>query len=337
MLTQLFPQLVMIETSSACTGGAAGQTRRPPGPSAPPPIGLWQPTELIGEGTLTRVFRAQPAGRSGLPACYAVKTLRAEWEDDPRAIALIRREAQVGRAVSHPHVVPVLAYRAHERPYFVTMPLLAGATLAAQTASGRRLAVPIALWIARQVAEGLDGLYHTGWMHGDVKPSNIFLAPDGHVTLIDLGYACAIDQRATVGDRPVVGTINYMAPEVLTSTLATDIRSDIYSLGITLYEMLGGAAPFHASDPRRVAVLQRQAVAPRLDVADPQMPSAVADLVQGMLAKEPLRRPQTPRELADLLTRLEIKFFAQRADRQSQVGPLTGWDRPAGLSLASGR
>jgi eukaryotic-like serine/threonine-protein kinase len=298
-----------------------------------PQIGTWQPTDLIGEGTLTQVYRARPVDRGDVAPCYAVKVLRRKWEDEPRAVDLIRREAQVGRVVSNPHVVPVLAHGANKPPYYITMPLLPGATLADHLSAGCSLSVPIALWIARQVAEGLDGLYTVAnMMHADIKPSNIFVAPDGHATLIDLGYARPMDQRPTLNDRPLVGTLSYIAPEMVTSALAADIRSDIYSLGVTLYQMLAGTLPFEAADPATVAVLQRDAVPHRLDQLNPGIPTQVADLVQQMLAKEPLRRPQTPAELADVLVALEIRFFAHRsgfevlATDQAGVDGLRGSD-----------
>jgi serine/threonine protein kinase len=288
-----------------------------------PPIGNWQPTHVIGEGTFTRVYQARPVDRGDVPPCYALKVLRPKWEEDPRAVALIRREAQVGRTLSNPHVVPVLAHGGQQPPFYITMPLLPGATLAAHLGAGLSLPVPVALWIARQVAEGLNGLYTAAnMMHADVKPSNIFVAPDGHATLIDLGYAQPIDQHPSLNDRPIVGTLSYIAPEMVTSALAADIRSDIYSLGVTLYEMLAGTLPFAATDPATVAVLQRDAVPRRLDQLNPGIPCQVADLVQRMLAKEPLRRPQTPADLAASLVALEIKYFAHRSDQLAD--PSTG-------------
>ncbi len=288
-----------------------------------PPIGNWQPTRVIGEGTFTRVYQARPVDRGDVSPCYVLKVLRPKWEEDPRAVALIRREAQVGRTLSNPHVVPVLAHGAQQPPFYITMPLLPGATLAAHLGAGLSLPLPVALWIARQVAEGLNGLYTVAnMMHADVKPSNIFVAPDGHATLIDLGYAQPIDQHPSLDDRPIVGTLSYIAPEMVTSALAADIRSDIYSLGVTLYEMLAGTLPFAATDPATVAVLQRDAVPRRLDQLNPGIPSQVADLVQRMLAKEPLRRPQTPADLAASLVALEIKYFAHRSDQLAD--PSTG-------------
>ncbi len=297
--------MTQISTSAggplAARGAMAGQ------------VGPWQFVRQIGEGALTRVYQARPAdGRTDSVACYAVKVLQADWEDDARAVELLRAEALAGRKVSHPHVISILAASVQEPPYFLAMPLLAGTTLEARLAGGQRPDVPIVLWIARQAAEGLAALAESGLMHADVKPSNLFLADDGHVTLIDLGFARPADSGGGVGDRAVVGTLSYMAPEMITSVLAADLRSDIYSLGVVLYEMLAGRLPFEGRDAAEVAVQQRQAVPEPLKKLVPQLPKSVAQLVHLMLAKEPLRRPQSPDELVERLARLEIETFAER-------------------------
>ncbi len=267
----------------------------------------------IGEGALTRVYQARPVdGRNDSAACYAVKVLQSDWEDDARAIELLQAEALAGRKVSHPHVISILAESVQEPPYFLAMPLLTGASLDSRLAGGHRPDVPIVLWIARQAAEGLSALAESGLMHADVKPSNLFLADDGHVTLIDLGFARPADSGGGVGGRPVVGTLSYMAPEMITSALAADARSDIYSLGVVLYEMLAGRLPFVGRDAGAVAMQHREAVPEPLKKIVPQLPKSVAQLVHLMLAKEPLRRPQSPDELVELLTRLEIETFAER-------------------------
>jgi serine/threonine protein kinase len=107
------------------------------------------------------------------------------------------------------------------------------------------------------VAEALDALHAAGWMHADVKPSNVFVSSSGHVTLIDLGFARSADERGSIADRPLLGTLNYMAPEVLYSSRGGDIRSDVYSLGVTLFEMLTGRLPFDSQDVAELASQQR--------------------------------------------------------------------------------
>jgi eukaryotic-like serine/threonine-protein kinase len=176
-----------------------------------------------------------------------------------------------------------------------------------------RFDLPEILWFARQVAEGLDALWRAGWMHGDVKPSNIFISPEGHVTLLDLGFARKMAETGSAVDRYVTGTCSYLAPEWITSTLRADIRSDIYSLGVVLFELLSGGLPFDGRDLAELATQHLQAAPPNLARLAPHLPNELTDLVRRMLAKDPLRRPQTPRDVVDELAALEIATFAERA------------------------
>ncbi len=296
-------------------------------------LGGWLLGKQIGAGRLSQVFEARPAGgRAYAPAAYAIKVLKSRWEQDPRAVALFRQEARLGRRISHPHVVPVLAAQVDTPPYFLTMPRLAGRTLSNLVASSAHRSVPFCLGISRQVAEGLAQLHSDcGMMHGDVKPGNIFVGPDGHAWLLDLGLCSESGRPNSLAERPVVGTLNYMAPEMLTSCLAADHRGDFYSLGVTLYEMLSGSLPFESSMPGELAVLHRDAAAPSLAELRPDLPGTVVALVHQMLAKEPMRRPQSYRELVDRLVRLEISTFADRFSRErSAIG-----NSEAVMSIAS--
>jgi len=197
-------------------------------------------------------------------------------------------------------------------PYFIVMPWLAGATLDAVRRAARAAELPAILWYARQVAEALHALHQSGWMHGDIKPGNIHVSPEGHVTVLDLGFARRHLEEGSAVDRCVQGTCQYMAPELITSALRADIRSDIYSLGVVLFELLAGRLPFEAADLAELASQHKQARPPDLRRLAPHLPGGVVGLVRQMLAKEPLRRPQTPRELIDRLVALEIESFAQR-------------------------
>jgi serine/threonine-protein kinase len=193
------------------------------------------------------------------------------------------------------------------------MPCLSGATLARWLERGKPLPLAVTLWIIRQIAEALGAVADQGWMHGDVKPANIHVADDGHATLLDLGFVRRVEESKSLADRPMLGTLRYMAPEMITSSLAGDIRSDIYSLGASFYELLSGKPPFPGDDPASLAMMHRDTPAPRLERILPDLPAPVAELVHEMLAKEPLRRPQTPSELVERLTRLEIDYFHARS------------------------
>ncbi|HEX3998763.1 MAG TPA: serine/threonine-protein kinase [Pirellulales bacterium] len=280
----------------------------------PTEAGSWRLEGVLGEGTLARVFAAQPVGSTaGRPAPYALKMLRPRWHDRPEAIALMRREALVGRSVANPHLVAILVAHVQESPYFVVMPRLAGETLAAVLARDGTLDVLRALWIARQTAEALDALHRQGFLHGDVKPSNIQLAPTGHATLLDLSFVRPMSDSGPALDTPLMGTPSYLAPEQISSTLRNDQRSDIYSLGAVLYEMLAGEPPFAARELAELLELHRQNRPRQLRSVRPDVPSPLAKLIGEMIAKEPLRRPQTMGEVIRSLVRLEIDEGASAA------------------------
>ncbi|HZZ71672.1 MAG TPA: serine/threonine-protein kinase [Pirellulales bacterium] len=278
----------------------------------PRPIGSWELLRLIGEGRLSRVYQARPTNGDSQGARYAVKVLREQWHGDAQVVNLLRREALVGRSVSSPHLVSVLASQVQEPPYYVAMPCLVGWTLAERFAAGRRISVPQALWIARQTAQALEALHSAGWLHGDIKPSNIFISPDGHVTLLDLGFAQPLENSSCALVGPLLGTLHYIAPEALISTTQTDQRSDIYSLGMTLYQMLSGHLAFNTEDPAELIEQHLRQPVREIRSQYPQLPIEITSLVYQMVAKNPLRRPQTAHELVRRLMALEISVLPQR-------------------------
>jgi len=277
-------------------------------------VGDWRLVHLAAEGSFARVYRARPTNLpDDRPADYAVKMLQSGLQSERWAVSQLAREARVGRTVSHPHLIPILDAGVSGESRYTVMPWLEGRTLAAQLGTGELPEVPVALWIARQAADALGALHRAAWMHGDVKPGNIFVSPLGHVTLLDLGFARRPDETGSAADRRISGTCSHMAPEFLTSAIGADIRSDIYSLGVVLFEMLTGRLPFTGSSMAELATHHRQSTPPPLRTLAPHVPDDVARLVHRMLAKEPLRRPQTPDELVKRLTTLEVATFSQRA------------------------
>jgi serine/threonine-protein kinase len=278
-----------------------------------PQVGTWRLMGRVGHGRWAGVYRARPVNAPlSRPAAYAVKMLHENRQQDPLAIEMLAREARVGRQVSHPHLIAVLESQVKRAPQFLVMPWLEGATLHAFTAERTLLDLPAVLWIARQTAEALAALDQAGWMHGDIKPSNISLSPQGHATLLDLGFARHRDERAE-GPRAIAGTGHYLAPEHVSTAYRPDIRSDIYSLGVVLYQLLAGRLPLEGATLEQMAVAHKQTAPLNLRRAAPHVPPRVAELVHGMLAKDPLRRPQSPTELVAELVRLEIETFSERA------------------------
>ncbi len=274
-------------------------------------IGPWHLVRRLGEGAWTEVYQARPASSTREEtADYVVKVLKPSCQNDPLAIQLLQREVFVARQVRHPHLSSILSAHTDSAPRFVIMPYIDGISAADALQAAGRFIVPQGLWIARQTAEGLQALHQRGWLHGDVKPANIIVSANGHATLVDLGLARPLDASRS-SDEPLTGSMAYASPETFNPHVPFGPGSDVYSLGITLYELLTAARPFNDQDPTDLAAahLTRAVPDPRLLV--PQLPPRISRLLRQMLAKDPLRRPAVP-ELIDWLVDLEVETFSER-------------------------
>ena len=167
------------------------------------------------------------------------------------------------------------------------------------------------MWIARQTADGLDALYEAaGVIHTDVKPANILVSPTGHATLIDFGFVQTPAEASHWATRPLAGTLAYIAPEMVTSTsrrrtAQRHLQPRRHAVRNAHRPAARGKPMTRASSPCCIAKPSR----PTCAMLRPETPDAVADLIHSMLAKDPLRRPASARELSAKLVRLEIKSF----------------------------
>lgn len=276
-------------------------------------IGNWQVVQLLGEGLWSHVYRAKPVGSEAEAHLdYAIKVARQDADTDgATAIRLIRREASVGRAVAHPHLTCILSSHVSQSPHYLVMPYLEGVTLEAALDEVGIVLTPHALWIARQAAQAIQALHEHGWLHSDVKPHNIFVTQQGHVTLLDLGLSRRIGHAECAGDGPLAGTMAYAAPEAFSSIEEIGPPSDIYSLGVTLFRMLTGTLPFAASAAPELAAAHLRSTPPDPRRLNPLLPTRVVRLIGRALAKQPSRRPRAA-ELVAWLADLEIDTFDER-------------------------
>jgi serine/threonine-protein kinase len=264
---------------------------------------------LLGEGQFTLVYEARPRDcPSEWPSDYAVKLLHPRHHGDRVAAGVIQREAHVARLVSHPRLISILSAHVDGPPFYLVMPRLHGTTLESIVQRASTTALPRALWIGRQTAEALAALHCQGWLHSDVKPSNIFVSPAGRVTLIDLGFARRWKSSQDCTESSIAGTFAYAAPETFSLAATPGPHSDVYSLGVTLYQLLTGSLPFSQTDPVELAAAHLHHLPPDPRLLVPQLPLRVARLLKRMLAKQPLRRPEMT-ELIRLLVELEIESF----------------------------
>jgi serine/threonine protein kinase len=280
-------------------------------------LGAWELVQRASAGEFATVYRARPSGSTNAAADYAIKVARTDRPDRAACWKLLANEADVAARVAHPHLVAVLsAQLEHERPH-LAMPWLRGATLRARLDAGQRFALPVALAIVRQIASALAALAEQGYRHGDVKPSNIMVSPEGHATLLDLGFACDAKGDAAATERTWLGTPRYAAPERFAARHVVTSQSDVFSLGVVTYLLLTGEHPF--ADAPLDELAQSHLETPTLDPRNKNraLPPEVAQLTLKMLAKEPLRRP-APDELVVNLARQEINALGNYPTNQNR-------------------
>jgi hypothetical protein len=246
--------------------------------------------DVLGQGGMGQVYLAEDEmlGRK-----VAIKTILPTVSGAGEHRARFLREARAMATVEHPRVVRVYSFgEAAGQAYFV-MELIEGETLAARLHRTPQLSVDEALRIAREVAEALAAAWARGIVHRDVKPGNIILDREGHAHVADFGLA----RPAEAGTDPsitregaFVGSPHYVAPEQVRAA-GTDFRTDIYSLGIVLYEMLAGRRPFEGRSTLEVVSQQLTEPTPPLRTFAPATPDPVAQLVRTMTEKDPTLRP----------------------------------------------
>jgi serine/threonine protein kinase len=263
----------------------------------------------LGGGPMTCVYSARESGADTL---CAVKLARPTWEDQSTAVKLLQREARAGLTVRHPHLVPLRYAHVTTPPYFLVMDLLAGETLRRRLRRDYRLEVPTAVWIARQTADALSALHRAGFLHGDVKPDNIRLVDDGTARLIDLGFAHRPGENAAfLREGYVLGTANYLAPELCSFKSEADYSSDVFSLGVTLYEMLTGTLPYPTGSLGQT--IRRHSCDPPIDIRRRAgaLPKELTTLIERLLAHKPADRPLIAAVVQQLVA-MEIDGMGRR-------------------------
>lgn len=281
-----------------------------PGPRTPKQLGQYQLLERLGRGGMGVVYKARHAR---LKRLVAVKVIAHHRLPDPQAVARFYREMEAVGRLSHQNIVQ--AYDAGEADghHFLAMEFVDGRNLSQLVRSGGPLPVADACEIIRQTCLGLEHAHRHGLVHRDVKPSNVMLAKEGVVKLLDLGLArltdVAITDDEATASQQILGSPDFMAPEQAHDSRRVDARTDLYSLGCTLYFLLTGRPPFAGPqyDTRLKKVMGHAQAQPTpvLSVR-PDLPAGVAQLVGRLMAKRPEDRPTSAAEVAEALARVVV-------------------------------
>lgn len=311
--------------------------------------GAWRLRRVIGQGGLALVFEAAPVvgdaplsaspGLLTAPQPVAIKILRTEFRDEPSVVERFLAEATVGERIRHPGVARVReAARAEDGTPYLVMDLLAGAPLTTRMNQGP-LPPSQAVAIALGLLEILAAAHDAGVVHRDLKPDNVFVVsgPEARpeVKLLDFGLARVMDEAGGMGRKTktgtVLGTPGYMSPEQIQDAKATDPRTDLWSTGVLLYEMLTGQRAFHADTElaRVTAILTTEPA--RLEAIAPQY-AHWSDFFDRALAKAPSARFQSAREMAlalDAASRGGFRSVAPPASRSSESAVSVPQSSPA--------
>jgi serine/threonine-protein kinase len=253
--------------------------------------------QKIGEGGMARVYRGRDLR---LNRRIAVKVLHSHYASDPGFLQRFHHEAQAAANLRHSNIVDVYDVGLDGEIHYIVMEYVDGSDLKALLARGGPLPVEQAVAIAEAVAQGLSAAHRVGLVHRDIKPQNIIVGPVGQVKITDFGIAKSALSTAMTETGVTFGTADYISPEQARGQPATP-RSDIYSLGVTLYEMLTGRLPFSGESSIAVAMQHVGEEPPPPRMFNPRIPPALEALVLRAMSKDPNDRPATTQELARLL------------------------------------
>ena len=306
------PETALVREPSAIAAQPASV--RPPETLIPPALlGSGHPERMPQVGDRVENYEIQSEiGRGGMGRVYlavhaltgqevALKMLLPQFSNEPRLRARFLNEAKVLAKLEHPNLVPLLGFIEQGSRGFIVMPYVRGITLERMLKRQGRLSLDIVVGLFEQLCAAIEHVHRHDFLHRDLKPSNVIVRGDGRVMVTDFGIARVVGAEKMTLPGMVVGTAEYLAPEQACGTSRDDKRSDIYSLGILLYEMVTGQVPFH--HPNAGEVLQRQVSSPppppRTIV--PEISPELESVMLRALAKEPDKRFQSAQEFANVL------------------------------------
>jgi tetratricopeptide (TPR) repeat protein/predicted Ser/Thr protein kinase len=263
--------------------------------------GRYQIIELLGRGGMGRVYRALDTKAHEE---VAIKLIRPDIAEDKRTLERFVNEIKLAHKISHRNIGKMYHLGEDQGRHFITMEYVPGEDLKSFIRRSRRLDIATTVAIAKQVCSGLGEAHDSGIVHRDLQPGNIMIDKDGNAKILDFGIARAVGVPGVTAEGSVIGTPEYMSPEQVEG-LDTDRRSDIYSFGVIMFEMVTGRLPFAADTPFVVAFKQRSETPPPPEELNPQTPPQLSAIILRCLAKDRDKRYQTTEDVCRDLGQVE--------------------------------
>jgi serine/threonine protein kinase len=287
-------------------------------------VGPYKITEKIGEGGMGSVFKGID---TMLEREVAIKMLRPELARQPEVLERFRTEAVTLAKLNHPNIATLYSFLRNEDDYFMVMEYVRGNTLEAVINNFGAIAYERAVPLFCQALEGINHAHKQGIVHRDIKPANVMVMESNAVKVMDFGIARVLGSARMTRQGNVVGTVEYMSPEQIRGE-DTDARSDIYSLGILLYEMLTGRVPFNSTSEYEIMKLQIEEAPPPPTLFSAHLPLPIEQAIMRSLAKKATARYQTAGEFrAALLGALSSNTNQLNNPTASYSAPATRLDR----------
>ena len=267
--------------------------------------GRYEILERIGEGGMADVYRAQDVVDN---KTVAVKILKKEFAENEEFLRRFRNESKAIAVLSHPNIVKIFDVGFSDRIQFIVMEYIDGITLNSYMEQEGQLDWRDAVHYILQILRALQHAHSKGIVHRDIKPQNIMMLQDGTIKVMDFGIAKFAREDGKTGTDKAIGTVHYISPEQARGA-ATDAKSDIYSVGVMLYEMLTGKKPFDTDNPVSIAVMHMQAEAPLPHTIRPDIQTGIEEIILKAMQKDPMDRYQSARDMMD-----DIETFKENPD-----------------------
>lgn len=295
-------------------------------------VNRYEILEKVGDGGMALVYSAKD---HLLNRIVAVKILRDQFAHDEQFVERFRREARSAASLSHPNIVNIYDVGETDQKHFIVMEYVQGSNLHDLIKKQEKFSEKFIVDVGMQIAMGLAHAHYHGIIHRDIKPHNILITDEGRVKVTDFGIAQAMSSTNLTQTGMVLGSVHYFSPEQARG-VNIQASSDLYSLGIVLYEMVAGVQPFKADSAVAVALKQIQESPTPLHNYNPDLDREVDDLVMWLLEKNPTDRPSSAEEVTKSFQRIGRRLDAElnKQDDQTLVLPAVKQGWKGGLGLA---